>query len=83
MDLLSQSEFAVMLPSVIHVASMLANQVGSQSVQLQAEFKPMTDFLGQTLPKGATVGCRISQPHQYAWPDLTVKMLLDRMHIDV
>ena len=60
---------------------MLANQVGSQSVQLQVEFKPMTDFVRQTLPKGATVGCRISQPHQYAWPDITVKMLRDRMYV--
>lgn len=59
MDLLSQSKFAVMLPSVIHVASMQANQVGSQPVQLQVEFKPMTDFVRQTLPKGATVGRRI------------------------
>ena len=53
------TKFAVLIPSVIPVVSMLANQVGSQSVQLQAEFKPMTDFVGHTLPKGAKVGRRI------------------------
>ena len=51
------TKFAVLLPSIIPVASMLANQV--RSAQLQVELKPMTDFVGQTLPKGATVGCRI------------------------
>ena len=53
-----RTKFAALFPSVIPVVSMLANQVGSQSAHLQAKFKPMTDFVRQTLPNGARVGNR-------------------------